>query len=85
MLDMRFNYVTDEQGRGDDRQDTLNEVIMAIDMDKDGMVDYAYYIVVDGALVLREDVPIGGLEAVNTILLHVQPTLVIVSNRALAT
>lgn len=55
---------------------------MAIDVDKEGKVGCAYYIAMDEALVLEEDIPIGGTEAVNTLLLYVQPTSVILPNRA---
>ncbi|KAK3906216.1 muts domain V-domain-containing protein [Staphylotrichum tortipilum] len=36
----------------------------------------------DESLVLEEDIPMGGLEAVNTLLLQVQPTSIIIPNRA---
>ncbi len=36
----------------------------------------------DESLVLEEDIPMGGLEAVDTLLLQVQPTSVIIPNRA---
>ncbi|KAL2020184.1 hypothetical protein VTK56DRAFT_8708 [Thermocarpiscus australiensis] len=55
---------------------------MAIDVDKDGKVGCAYYIAMDETLVLEEDVCMGGIEAVDTLLLHVQPTSVIIPNRA---
>lgn len=77
----RLDCVDDERitGRG---QDTLSEVIMAIDMDKDGRVGCAYYIAIDEMLLLEEDIAMGGVEAVDTLLLHAQPTSVIVPNRA---
>jgi DNA mismatch repair protein MSH5 len=55
---------------------------MAIDVDKEGKVGCAYYIAMDEALVLEEDIPMGGIEAVDTLLLHVQPTSIIIPNRA---
>ncbi|KAK3299100.1 muts domain V-domain-containing protein [Chaetomium fimeti] len=55
---------------------------MAIDVDKDDKVGCAYYIAMDETLVLEEDIPMGGIEAVDTLLLHVQPTSVIIPNRA---
>ena len=76
-----FGFTSDEQSsnRG---QDALNEVIMAIDVDKEGKVGCAYYVAMDEALVLEEDIPMGGIEAVDTLLLHVQPTSIIIPNRA---
>ncbi|KAK4158209.1 muts domain V-domain-containing protein [Chaetomidium leptoderma] len=55
---------------------------MAIDVDKDGKVGCAYYVAMDETLVLEEDISMGGIEAVDTLLLHVQPTSVIIPNRA---
>jgi DNA mismatch repair protein MSH5 len=72
----------DEQGSSNPSEDELNEVIMAIDVDKDGKVGCAYYIAMDETLVLEEDVSMGGIEAVDTLLLHVQPTSIIIPNRA---
>lgn len=62
--------------------DTLGEIIMAIDMDKDDKVGCAYYIALDETLYLDEDVAMGGLEAAETLVLRVQPTTIIVPNRA---
>jgi DNA mismatch repair protein MSH5 len=64
------------------RQDILSEIIMAIDMDKDGKVGCAYYSVIDEVLVLEEDIAMGGIDAVDTLLLQVQPTSVMIPNRA---
>lgn len=77
-----FDFTDDKQNRRDHSQDLLNEVIMAIDVDKDGKVGCAYYFAMDEALVLEEDISMGGIEAVDTLLLHVQPTSIIVPNRA---
>lgn len=55
---------------------------MAIDVDKDGKVGCAYYVALDEALVLEEDISMGGVEAVETLLLHIQPTSIIIPNRA---
>ncbi|KAK0656043.1 muts domain V-domain-containing protein [Cercophora newfieldiana] len=55
---------------------------MAVDIDKDGKVGCAYYVAIDEALHIEEDIALGGLELVDTLLLRVQPTTVIVPNRA---
>ncbi|GAB1311213.1 hypothetical protein MFIFM68171_01423 [Madurella fahalii] len=55
---------------------------MALDMDKDGKVGCAYYSAIDETLFLEEDVAMGGIEAVDTLLLHVQPTSIIIPKRA---
>ncbi|KAK4449400.1 muts domain V-domain-containing protein [Podospora aff. communis PSN243] len=55
---------------------------MGIDVNKDGNVGCAYYIAIDETLHIEEDIALGGLEAVETLLLRIQPTTVIVPNRA---
>jgi DNA mismatch repair protein MSH5 len=76
-----YNLTADEQATGSQCEDTLNEVIMTLDVDKDAKVGCAYYVAMDETLVLEEDIPMGGVEAVDTLLLHVQPTSIIVPNR----
>ncbi|KAL2137071.1 hypothetical protein VTI74DRAFT_9677 [Chaetomium olivicolor] len=77
-----FDYSDDNGSISNHGHDILNEVIMAIDVDKDGKVGCAYYIGLDEALVLEEDISMGGIEAVDTLLLHVQPTFIIIPNKA---
>ncbi len=55
---------------------------MGVDMDKDGRVGCAYYVAIDEVLFIEEDVPMGGTETVEMLLLRVQPTIVIIPNRA---
>ncbi|KAK4128317.1 hypothetical protein N657DRAFT_652032 [Parathielavia appendiculata] len=55
---------------------------MTVDVDRDGKVGCAYYIAMEETLVLEEDIPMGDIEAVDTLMLHVQPTTVIIPNRA---
>lgn len=62
--------------------DIYSEIIMGVDMDKDGRVGCAYYVVIDEALHVEEDIALSGLEMVDTLLLRIQPTTVIVPNRA---
>lgn len=62
--------------------DTLNEVIMAVNMDREGKVGCAYYSAVDETLFLEDDIAMGGIETVETFLLHLEPTSVLISNRA---
>jgi DNA mismatch repair protein MSH5 len=74
--------IGDEQGSINHGHDRLNEVIMAIDVGKDGKIGCAYYVAMDEELVLEEEVSMGGIEAVGTLLLHVQPTSIIIPNRS---
>jgi len=70
----------DEEGTFDD--DGLNEVIMGLDVNKDGRVGCSYYVAIDETLFIEEDIPMGGIEAVGTLLLQAQPTTILIPNRA---
>lgn len=59
----------------------IYQTIMALDMKENGQVGCAYYVVVDSALYLQEDIVTAGMEVVETLLFHVRPTVVITSNR----
>ncbi|KAK0628150.1 muts domain V-domain-containing protein [Bombardia bombarda] len=58
---------------------------MALDMDKDGRVGCAFYIVADETLFIEEDTAMGGIEAVETVVFRVQPTTILIPNRAPST
>ncbi|CAJ2513306.1 Uu.00g014250.m01.CDS01 [Anthostomella pinea] len=66
--------------------DALNEIIMAIDMKENGArgctLGCAYYIALDEALYLLEDVAMAGVDLVETLLLYAKPTTVLISSRA---
>lgn len=55
---------------------------MAIDMKDSGNLGCAYYIAADETLFLLEDVAMSGMDLVETLLLHVNPTTVLISARA---
>ncbi|KAI0542909.1 putative MSH5 protein [Xylaria digitata] len=66
--------------------DAMNEVITAIDMRDRGpqgsTIGCAYYVVAEETLYLLEDVAMAGIDLVETLLLHAQPTTVLISSRA---
>ncbi|TGJ88151.1 hypothetical protein E0Z10_g516 [Xylaria hypoxylon] len=66
--------------------DAMNEIIAAIDMRDRGprgsTIGCAYYVVLEETLYLLEDVAMAGVDLVETLLLHVQPTTVLISSRA---
>ncbi|KAI1744377.1 putative MSH5 protein [Xylaria scruposa] len=66
--------------------DAMNEIIMAIDMRDRGprgsTLGCAYYVALEEALYLLEDVAMAGIDLVETLLLHAQPTTVLISARA---
>lgn len=65
-----------------DEPEGLDEIIMAIDMKDNGTVGSAYYVAIDEALFLQEDVTMAGIEFVETLLLRVEPTTVLISLRS---
>lgn len=55
---------------------------MAIHMRDDGTVGCAYYVAIDEKLFLQEDIAMGGIDFVETLLLRVEPTTVLISLRS---
>jgi DNA mismatch repair protein MSH5 len=66
----------------DHEEDALNEVIMAIEMKDNNTVGCAYYVTFEKTMYLQEDIPMAGVEVIETLLLQAQPTSVIINNRA---
>ncbi|KAK2750532.1 MutS protein msh5 [Onygenales sp. PD_40] len=66
----------------EDENEDLCQVIMAIDMKERGTVGCCYYVAQEEKLYILEDITSGGFEAVETLKLDVEPTLVLVSTRA---
>jgi hypothetical protein len=62
--------------------DSLNEIIMAIDMKERGTLGCAYYIAREEKLFLMEDIKMAGLDIVDLLKLHAQPTILLISSRA---
>lgn len=54
---------------------------MAVDMKDNGTVGCAYYVALDEALFLQQDIPLAGIELVEILILHVEPTTVLISVR----
>lgn len=61
--------------------DALNETIMAVEMKERGSIGCAYYIAREEKLCLMEDIKMAGLEIVDTLKLHTQPTVILISTR----
>ncbi|XDG10457.1 hypothetical protein ABKA04_010072 [Annulohypoxylon sp. FPYF3050] len=55
---------------------------MAIDMKDGGNLGCAYYIALDETMFLLEDIAMSGIDLVETLLLHVNPTTILISARA---
>ncbi|KAI9820000.1 MAG: MutS protein msh5 [Pycnora praestabilis] len=64
-----------------EENDNLNEIIMGIDMRDRGTVGCCYYVAREEKLYLMEDVAFGGLEVINMLKVHVEPTVILLSSR----
>jgi len=62
--------------------DSLNEIIMAIDMKERGTLGCAYYMAREEKLCLMEDIKMAGLDIIDLLKLHAQPTILLISSRA---
>lgn len=59
----------------------MDEVIMAIDMKDNGTIGCAYYVAIDEALFIQEDIPLAGVDFVEMLLMRVEPTTILTSIR----
>src|SRR5690242_8027877 len=66
----------------DSSADVVDEIIMAIEMKDNNTIGCAYYVTLDETLYLQEDIPMAGVDGIETLLLQAQPTTVIIHNRA---
>lgn len=73
---------TEEEIKKREDADAMNEIIMAIDMRERGTLGCAYYIVREEKLYMMEDIKMAGLDIVDLLKLHVQPTILLISSRA---
>jgi DNA mismatch repair protein MSH5 len=62
--------------------DAMNEIIMAVDLRDRGTIGCAYYVAREEKLCLMEDIKMGGLGIIDTLKIHVQPTVILISNRS---
>ncbi|KAF1835488.1 hypothetical protein BDW02DRAFT_495713 [Decorospora gaudefroyi] len=65
----------------DGGDDTLNEVIMAIDLTPRGTVGCCYYVARDETLYFMEDIQFGGADVVDTLRIFIDPTVILVSTK----
>lgn len=62
--------------------DSINEVVMAFEMRDRGAIGCAYYVARDEKLYLVEDIKMADLDIIDTLKLHAQPTVVLISTRS---
>ncbi|KAL8885773.1 MAG: hypothetical protein Q9215_006422 [Flavoplaca cf. flavocitrina] len=79
-IDFAPERETDINEREED--DSLNEVVMAIDLRDRGTVGCAYYIAREEKLYMMQDMSSGGIETVELLKLHAQPTVILLSTKS---
>ncbi|KAL8701408.1 MAG: hypothetical protein Q9201_004922 [Fulgogasparrea decipioides] len=67
----------------DEREDddSMNEVIMAVDLRDQGTVGCAYYVAREEKLYMMEDVRLGAIEVIQALISYGQPTVILLSTR----
>ncbi|KAL5113758.1 hypothetical protein ACEQ8H_008370 [Pleosporales sp. CAS-2024a] len=64
-----------------DADDTLNEVIMSVDLTTSGTVGCCYYVARDEKLFFAEDILFGGVDTLDALRLYIDPTVILVSTK----
>ena len=76
------NIESDGETQRREDADAMNEIIMAVDLRDRGTIGCAYYVAREEKLCLMEDIKMGGLDIIDTLKIHVQPTVILISNRS---
>ncbi|KAJ4296681.1 hypothetical protein N0V90_006729 [Kalmusia sp. IMI 367209] len=61
--------------------DTLNEVVMAVDLQQKDTVGCCYYVAWSEKLYFMEDVKLGGIAVIDALRVYIDPTVVLVSTK----
>lgn len=77
----RHNGHSPDTDSAEDEPEAMDEVIMAVDMKDNGTIGCAYYVALDEALFIQEDIPTAGIDFVEMLLMRVEPTTVLTSIR----
>ncbi|KAH7330304.1 muts domain V-domain-containing protein [Rhexocercosporidium sp. MPI-PUGE-AT-0058] len=75
-------YETEEEIEARENSDAVNEIIMAIELKNRGTIGCAYYSAREEKLYLMADIKMADLDMIETLKLHVQPTVILISNRS---
>ncbi|KAE8444261.1 hypothetical protein EG329_000761 [Mollisiaceae sp. DMI_Dod_QoI] len=73
---------TEDEIQAREDSDAMNEVILAVDMRDRGTIGCAYYVAREEKLCLMEDIKMAGLDIIDTLKLHAEPTLILISTRS---
>ena len=65
----------------DEQDDTLNEVIMAVDLTPRGTVGCCYYVARVEKMFFMEDIQMGDVDVVDALRLFIDPTVIVVSTK----
>lgn len=71
-----------QQGQPELEESGVDEIIMAIDMRDKATVGCAAFSTADGTLALCQDIPWATLDVVEQLVMHIQPTTILISCRA---
>ncbi|ESZ91643.1 DNA mismatch repair protein Msh6 [Sclerotinia borealis F-4128] len=79
------NNLEAEENESDIREredwDSMNEIVMAIEFKERGIVGCAYYIAREEKLCMMADISKAGLDTIDTLKIHVEPTVILISTR----
>ncbi|KAF2856085.1 hypothetical protein T440DRAFT_494901 [Plenodomus tracheiphilus IPT5] len=64
-----------------ENDDTLNEIVMSVDLLPRGVVGCCYYVARDEKLYFMEDVQFGDVDIIDTLRLSIEPTVILVSTK----
>ncbi|PBP18638.1 mismatch repair protein 5 [Diplocarpon rosae] len=73
---------TEAEIQARENSDAINEVIMAVELKARGTIGCAYYLAREEKLCLMEDIKMAGLDIIDTLKVHLQPTVILISTRA---
>lgn len=62
--------------------DAIHETILAVDMRGRGTLGCAYFVAREEKLYMMEDIKLAGLEIIDDVKLHSQPTVILISTRS---
>lgn len=65
----------------DERDDTLNEIIMAVDLSPGATVGCCYYVARDEKMFFMEDIQMGDVDVVDALRMFIDPTIILVSTK----